>query len=307
MVLDPIPAVVSGRLMATDEEAELDEDPFCSEQRRVFHRIAHDGIEFVEWEPTGLLTNRTAAVVNTDASGYFTAMVIPGIHGVKIPTMTVFLLGWLEGSETTRLWSSFVAADGAPILSRRELGITDTGVHSNLQISPGTGHRATVYTHFVSDSSQLRSYPIGLPDAGDCNGNGIDDAVEISSGTVADLNNNGIPDACEIADGLSLDRNRNGVPDELEDAPTGDLNRNGFPDMNEIFLGLLSDGNANSLPDEYEIFRRTLPRDHGKPAQFFRAPKIIIRAIRANDFDLDVQGTKLEKADKVTGPWTLVE
>lgn len=277
--------------------------------------VAHDGADNIAtlWQDqtgnlklsvhdlaAGSWAHRGSVATNVFASD---ARILP----LQSDGMTVFLLGWLEGSETTRLWSSFVAADGAPILSRRELGITDTGVHSNLQISPGTGHRATVYTHFVSDSSQLRSYPIGLPAAGDCNGNGIDDAVEISGGTVADLNNNGIPDACEIADGLSLDRNRNGVPDELEDAPTGDLNRNGFPDMNEIFLGLLSDGNANSLPDEYEIFRRTLLRDHGKPAQFFRAPKIIIRAIRANDFDLDVQGTKLEKADKVTGPWTLVE
>ncbi len=249
---------------------------------------------------TGTWTHRGPVVANVFASD---ARILPLQSG----GLTVFLLAWLEGSDTTRLWHAFVAEDGTTLMPRRELGITDTGLHSNLRLAPGTGHQATIYTHFLADSSSLRSYPVGLPSTGDCNGNGIDDAVEISGGLAADLNNNGVPDACEIADGLSMDRDRNGVPDELEDAPAGDLNRNGFPDMNEIFLGLLSDGNANFLPDEYEIFRRTLLRDHAKPSQFFRAPKVIIRAIRANDFDLDVQGTKLEKSDKVTGPWILVE
>lgn len=221
--------------------------------------------------------------------------------------LTVYLLTWLQGSDTTRLWHSFVATDGTTLMPRREIGITDTGVHSEIRLARNVGHRATVFTHFMADSSSLRSYPVGLPMAGDCNGNGIDDAVEIAGGQVADLNNNGVPDACEIADGMTMDRNRNGIPDESEEAPAGDLNRNGFADMNEIFLGLLTDGNGNTLPDEFELFPRTLPFDRNKPEQFYRARRIIIRQVRANDVDMDVQGTMLEKADRVTGPWMIVE
>jgi len=38
----------------------------------------------------------------------------------------------------------------------------------------------------------------------DCNGNGVDDAIDISSGTSVDCNNNGIPDSCEFAAGVTV-------------------------------------------------------------------------------------------------------
>lgn len=50
----------------------------------------------------------------------------------------------------------------------------------------------------------------------DCNGNGIDDAVDVASGTSPDCNGNKIPDECDIATGRSLDCNGNGIPDECE-------------------------------------------------------------------------------------------
>jgi hypothetical protein len=74
--------------------------------------------------------------------------------------------------------------------------------------------------------------------ANDCNGNGVHDAIDISTGFSPDLNGNGIPDECEdcnhngvldpadIAAGFSLDRNANGIPDECEP----DCNGNGYPD-----------------------------------------------------------------------------
>ena len=34
----------------------------------------------------------------------------------------------------------------------------------------------------------------------DCNGNGIDDAVDIAAGDSFDANDNGVPDECEAAD-----------------------------------------------------------------------------------------------------------
>lgn len=53
----------------------------------------------------------------------------------------------------------------------------------------------------------------------DCNGNGIDDATDISNGTSADCNGNGVPDECDIASGTSTDANGNGVPDECDPPP----------------------------------------------------------------------------------------
>jgi hypothetical protein len=49
----------------------------------------------------------------------------------------------------------------------------------------------------------------------DCNNNGVDDAVDIATGTSADCNADGLPDECNIAFGAG-DRNENGVLDECE-------------------------------------------------------------------------------------------
>ncbi|MBK7403699.1 MAG: exo-alpha-sialidase [Phycisphaerales bacterium] len=48
----------------------------------------------------------------------------------------------------------------------------------------------------------------------DCNGNGIDDSVDLSTGISTDCNGNGIPDECDIAAGVLADANGNGIPDE---------------------------------------------------------------------------------------------
>jgi hypothetical protein len=53
------------------------------------------------------------------------------------------------------------------------------------------------------------------PGQGDCDGNGVGDACEISQGA-PDCNLNGVPDACDIANGTSQDVNGNGIPDECE-------------------------------------------------------------------------------------------
>ncbi|HZW10328.1 MAG TPA: sialidase family protein [Phycisphaerales bacterium] len=51
----------------------------------------------------------------------------------------------------------------------------------------------------------------------DCNRNGVEDAVDLSSGASGDCNANGIPDECDIAAGVLLDADGDGVPDECED------------------------------------------------------------------------------------------
>jgi hypothetical protein len=64
-----------------------------------------------------------------------------------------------------------------------------------------------------------------VPNAPDCNGNGIPDDEDIAHGTSQDCNENGIPDECDIASGTSADVNENGVPDECESSgiPCGDI------------------------------------------------------------------------------------
>jgi hypothetical protein len=85
----------------------------------------------------------------------------------------------------------------------------------------------------------------------DCNGNGIQDAIDISVGTstdcsldgipddcqfsdfelMADCNDNGIWDVCDIAEGTSLDEDGDLVPDEC---CFGDTDRDGDVDVDDI-------------------------------------------------------------------------
>jgi hypothetical protein len=93
----------------------------------------------------------------------------------------------------------------------------------------------------------------------DCNGNGIDDAIDIASGTSEDIDGNGIPDECEDCTGTGVlhsvliaqgepDVNGNGIPDICEIDCTG----TGVPDSWEIKQGWVDDLNGNNIPDECE-------------------------------------------------------
>ncbi|MFQ5495294.1 MAG: S8 family serine peptidase, partial [Phycisphaerae bacterium] len=81
----------------------------------------------------------------------------------------------------------------------------------------------------------------------DCNGNGIEDRIEIATGTAADCNGNAIPDECLS---FEADCNANGLVDECEiaDGSTPDVNGNGIPDACEtarIFVDVSAMGAAN--------------------------------------------------------------
>lgn len=81
----------------------------------------------------------------------------------------------------------------------------------------------------------------------DCNGNGIQDAVDISTGASSDCNGDGIPDECE---GGFNDCNGNGIPDDcdISSGTSGDCNADGVPDECEL------DCNGNGIPDGCETF-----------------------------------------------------
>ncbi len=93
------------------------------------------------------------------------------------------------------------------------------------------------------------SCDIATGTSGDCNENAIPDECDIAAGTSEDCNENGIPDPCDIASGTSTDLNGNGIPDECDT----DCNENGVPDEVDISGGTSADCNANAVPDECDI------------------------------------------------------
>ena len=82
----------------------------------------------------------------------------------------------------------------------------------------------------------------------DCNGNGVEDDVDIASGTSQDCNNNDIPDECDIAEGLAEDCNLDGVPDSCQ--ALSDCDADGIPDACEILNGATDINPSDGIPDD---------------------------------------------------------
>jgi len=78
----------------------------------------------------------------------------------------------------------------------------------------------------------------------DCNGNGIDDALEIQKGLALDCNGNGVLDECEIALDPSMDSNKDGVLDSCSYA-RGDLNLDGVVNGADLSIVLSLWGTAS--------------------------------------------------------------
>jgi hypothetical protein len=115
-----------------------------------------------------------------------------------------------------------------------------------------------------ADGTDWIAYDIGWPEPPllDCNGNGIHDAYDLSSGTsrdcdgsglpdeceygaFPDCNGNGIPDLCDVADGTSGDADGDFVPDECE--CLGDTNRDGLVNVYDIIEVILNWGKTGEL------------------------------------------------------------
>jgi len=104
----------------------------------------------------------------------------------------------------------------------------------------------------------------GVPDrCEDCNGNAVNDGVDITGATSLDCNSNGVPDECEpdcngsgvpddcdISAGSADDDNSNGIPDLCDAA--ADCNTNGIADSQDIVMGTSLDCNSNGVPDDCE-------------------------------------------------------
>ncbi|MBI4719148.1 MAG: S8 family serine peptidase [Planctomycetes bacterium] len=112
--------------------------------------------------------------------------------------------------------------------------------------------------YYVANSTYDPEYVLGYgiinafaAHAQDCNGNSVNDAVEIAGASVPDCNGNQIPDSCDIAAGHASDCNGNFVPDSCDVAGGGaDCNGNQILDACELAAG--GDCNTNLVLDECE-------------------------------------------------------
>jgi hypothetical protein len=104
----------------------------------------------------------------------------------------------------------------------------------------------------ISSGHSLDCNYDGAPDEcqgfSDCNANGRADFCDLYLGIGTDCNHNNAIDSCEIADGLSNDCNGNWLPDECEE----DCNNNRIKDSCDIAGGSSVDCNLNGIPDECE-------------------------------------------------------
>lgn len=95
-----------------------------------------------------------------------------------------------------------------------------------------------------------------LNNAFDCDGSGVEDALEIEAGLVEDCNLNRRPDTCDAAAGRL-----NGDDDGVLDYCETDCNGNGIPDGEDLVAGVVGDCNGNGIPDSCEIAFK-LATDH---------------------------------------------
>ncbi|MFT4541181.1 MAG: hypothetical protein ACI835_003642, partial [Planctomycetota bacterium] len=131
--------------------------------------------------------------------------------------------------------------------------------------APGTVN-ASIDLFKPGSRSSLTTSVLGpdAPGITDCNNNGLEDALDISSGTSQDCDSNGIPDECDpdcdndgLPDACETDCNNNGTPDDCESIT--DCNNNGIPDECEADCDndgtpddCETDCNNNGTPDDCE-------------------------------------------------------
>ena len=85
-----------------------------------------------------------------------------------------------------------------------------------------------------SASGSSNNVSVLLHEDGDCNGNGVPDECDFTTGTSLDGNADNIPDACEIITGIRLYCNANGIPDECDDHLAGNWNDDGIIDLADL-------------------------------------------------------------------------
>ena len=186
--------------------------------------------------------------------GHFDGLDVPSVFGYDIQ-VTAHELGHNAGTLHTHDYGLDTCQDttGAPqrgtIMSY--CSQTRSGANGNTDLRFHTFVQQQMRNHIFFEVTCV---------VDDCNGNGVDDALDISRGDSQDVNRNGIADECEDCNGngtldpddinlgKSLDLNGNGVPDECDP----DCNGNNVPDDRDILLGTDTDLHGNGIPDGCE-------------------------------------------------------
>ncbi len=122
--------------------------------------------------------------------------------------------GYVNGDYTTVDDTSFAApytAGIAALLLSRNPELTAAQVEHALQVSCrdlGTPGYDLFFGWGLVNARDALSF------LGDCNQNGIDDAIELASGAATDCNINGVPDDCDLNSGLLTDFDQDQRPDQ---------------------------------------------------------------------------------------------
>jgi glycerophosphoryl diester phosphodiesterase len=161
-------------------------------------------------------------------------------------------LGALGSGSISQSTLDDIEASGASIVSWEKSGLDAAAIGS----IHGRGLEVVVWTaNSISDIEKFialgvdaitTDYPAAvdwrIEDGSfrDCNGNGADDALDISSGSSNDCDGNTVPDECDLGCGRLHDDDGDGVPDEcVQSAPfvRGDPNEDGVVDISDpVFI-----------------------------------------------------------------------
>lgn len=124
-------------------------------------------------------------------------------------------------------------------LLEAQIGFSDSGSPDNsraLRIGEPSGGSG-LSSSFVGEIDEFALFdravtPIDVGGGTDCNGNGVNDALEVASGAASDCDGDGILDVCEGT------------------AAAGDCNANGLCDAQELAQELAPDVDLNGVPDD---------------------------------------------------------
>lgn len=191
-----------------------------------------------------LVYNHSAGRCSITGGYVYRGLAMPAMQGLY------FYADWCSGNVWTITQSNVTPVQRLP----GELNPTGGGVLSNIS-SFGEDAFGEIYIVDRGGTTTGEVYKI-VPanfQAMDCNGNFVQDDLEVMFGLTADCDANSIPDSCDIAAGAP-DCNANGILDacDLAEGTSPDCNTNMIPDECDVASGT-PDVNQNGVPDECEI------------------------------------------------------
>jgi len=243
------------------------------------HAVAVSGRSAARWYEIDAVAQSTVQVGTvSDSSLYF---IMPSIAVNGDGDAVIAFTGSDSSQYAATYFAGRVSTDpsgqmSAPILYKAGEGAYERvdgagrnrwGDYSLTCVDPTDDGRFWTVQEYARTSNQWGTYIAELDHDTftDCNGNGIDDAQDIASGTSEDCDGDGVPDECQpdcdgdgTPDACEADCDGDGVPDECETG--GDCDGDGLPDECEpdcdgdgIPDDCEPDCDADGLPDDCEV------------------------------------------------------